>query len=130
MLRLAALIGVARGPALIAVAGDLASRASGLFALLPDVEVAALGPRFDFAPPPGPSHFLVSERLPLRDEALAGIALAGPWAESLLDEASRIVASSGRVVLLSGSPEGEQAFRRHGLAVLASEFGAVVGRPA
>ena len=59
-LRLAALIGVARGPASIAVAGNLAGRASGLASLLSDVEVVALAPRFDFRPPPGASHLMAS----------------------------------------------------------------------
>ena len=87
-LRLAALIGVARGPATIAVAGNLAGRASGLASLLPDVEVVALAPRFDFRPPRGASHLMASERLPLRDGSLAGIALTGSWAELLLDDAT------------------------------------------
>lgn len=127
-LRLAALIGVARGPAMIAVAGRLAGCACDLAALLPDVDVVALAPRFGFAPSPGASHLLASERLPLRDGSLAGIALAGPWAEFLLDEASRSVARSGRVVLLDASPEGERAFRGQDLAPFASEPGTLVGR--
>lgn len=127
-LHLAALIGVARGPAMIAVAGNLAGRASGLASLLPDVEVVALAPRLDFAPPPGASHFVTSGRLPLRDGSLAGIALTGSWAELLLDEASRALAPSGRIVLLGASPEGEQAFSNQDLTVLASEEGVLVGR--
>ena len=129
-LRLAALIGVARGPALIAVAGSLAGHASALAALLPDVEVVALASRFDFTPPPGASHLLASERLPLRDGSLAGIALTGPTAELPLGEAARLVARDARVALLSASPEAEQVLRRQGLAVLASEPGVVVGRHA
>ena len=127
-LRLAALIGVARGPASIAVAGNLAGRASGLASLLPDVEVVALAPRFDFRPPPGASHLMASERLPLRDGSLAGIALTGSWAELLLDDAARCLARPGRIVLMGASPEGEQAFRSLGLEVLASEEGVLVGR--
>lgn len=127
-LRLAALIGVAQGPALIAVAGSVAGRAAELAALLPGVEVVALAPRFHFAPPPGASHLLASERLPLRSGSLAGIAVAGPWAEFVLDEALRTVARSGRVVLLDASPRSEQAFRNQNLTVLASEPGTLVGR--
>lgn len=128
-LRLAALIGVARGPAQIAVAGDLAGRAPGLASLLPDVEVVALAPRFHSSPPPGPSHLMASGRLPLRDGSLAGIALAGSWAELLLDEALRCLARSGRIVLMGASSEGERAFRGRNLAVLADEAGVLVGRP-
>ena len=127
-LRLAALIGVARGPAMIAIAGNLAGRASGVASLLPDVEVVALAPRFDFRPPRGASHLMASERLPLRDGSLAGIALTGSWAELLLDDATRCLARSGRIVLLGASPEGEQAFRSRELEVLASEEGVLVGR--
>lgn len=127
-LRLAALIGVARGPALIAVAGSLAGRASDLAALLPDVEVVALAPRFSFTPPPGASHLMASERLPLRDGSLSGIALSGSWGELLLDEASRTVARAGRVVLLGASPEAEQTFSSQDLTVLAREPDALVGR--
>lgn len=127
-LRLAALIGVARGPALIAVAGNLAGRASGLGSLLPDVEVVALAPRIDFPPPPGASHLMTSGRLPLRDGSLAGIALNGSWAELLLDEASRTLAPSGRIVLLGASPGGERAFFGQDPTVLAREDGVLVGR--
>ncbi|MCY4646632.1 MAG: hypothetical protein OXE73_07145 [Gammaproteobacteria bacterium] len=127
-LRLAALIGVARGPALIAVAGNLAGRASGLASLLPDVEVVALAPRFDFRPPGGASWLMASQRLPLRDGSLAGIALAGSWAEPLLDDAARCLAPAGRIVLLGASADGEQAFRSRDLKVLASKEGVLVGR--
>ena len=127
-LRLAALIGVARGPALIAVAGDLAARASELASLLPDVEVVALAHRFGFSPPPGASYLMASERLPLRDGSLAGIGLTGSWAELLLGEATRCLARDGRIVLLGASPGGERAFHGQDLTVLASEAGVLVGR--
>ena len=127
-LRLAALIGVARGPALIAVAGDLAGHASEVASLLPDVEVVALAPRFDFGPPPGATHIVASERLPLRDESLTGIVLAGSWAELLLDDASRCLAPSARIVLLDASEGGKEAFRARDITVLADEAGVLVGR--
>ncbi len=127
-LRLAALIGVARGPALIAVAGNLAGHASGLASLLPGVEVVALAPRFHSSPVPGASHFIASERLPLRDGSLAGIALAGSWAEWLLDDALRCMARSARIVLMGASPEGEKVFHGRDLTVLADEAGVLVGR--
>ena len=127
-LRLAALIGIARGPALIALAGSVAGLGPGLAALLPGVEIVALAPRFDFAARPGASHVLASERLPLRSGSLAGIALAGSWAELLRDEALRSVSPSGRIVLLGASPRSEQAFRSQHLTVLASEPGTLVGR--
>ena len=127
-LRLAALIGVAPGPALIAVAGNLAGRACELASLLPGVDVVALAPRFHSGPAPGASHFMASERLPLRDGSLAGIALAGLWAEWLLDEALRCMARSARIVLLGASPKGEKLFRGQDLTVLADEAGVLVGR--
>ena len=109
-LRLAALIGVAQGPALIALAGSVAGLGSDLAALLSGVEIVALAPRFDFTAPPGASHVLASERLPLRTGSLAGIALAGSWAELLLDEALRCVSPSGRIVLLGASPQMRTRF--------------------
>ena len=127
-LRLAALIGVARGPALIAVAGDVAGHASELASLLHDVEVVALAPRFHSRPPPDATHLLASERLPLRDGSLAGIALAGSWAELLLKDGLRCLAPPGRIVLMGASPEGEQVFHGQDLAVLADEAGVLVGR--
>lgn len=127
-LHLAALIGVARGPARIGVVGDLAGRASALASLLHGVEVVALAPRFHSRPPPGASHLMASERLPLRDGSLAGIALAGSWAELLLRDGLRCLAHSGRIVLVGASPEGEQVFRGQDLAVLADEAGVLVGR--
>ena len=128
MLRLAALIGVARGPALIAVAGDLAGRASELASLLPDVEVVALAPRFHSSPAAGASHLMASDRLPLRDGSLAGIALAGSWAELLLQDGLRCLARSGRIVLAGASREGQKAFHGQDLTVLADEAGVLVGR--
>lgn len=127
-LRLAALIGVARGPALIAVAGGLAGRAGELAAFLPGVEVVALAPRFHSGPPLGASHLMASERLPLRDGSLAGIALAGSWAEHLLKDGLRCLARPGRIVLMGASPEGEKVFHGQGLTVLADEAGVLVGR--
>ena len=126
--RLAALIGVAGGPAMIAVAGSVAGHAAGLAALLPGVNVVAIAPRFGSTPPRGASHILASERLPVRDGSLAGIALGGTWAELLLGEAVRTLARSARLVLLGASPQGEQAFRDQDLGVLADEPGVLVGR--
>lgn len=127
-LRLAALIGVARGPALIAVAGDLAGHASELAFLLPGVEVVALASRFRSSPPPGASHLMAFERLPLQDGSLAGIALAGSWAELLLKDGLRCLAPPGRIVLMGASPEGEKVFHGQDLTVLADEAGVLVGR--
>lgn len=127
-LRLAAMIGVARGPALIAVAGSLAGRASELASLLPGVEVVAVASRFHSSPPSGATHLMASERLPLRDGSLAGIALAGSWAELLLKDGLRCLARSGRIVLVGASPKGEKAFHGQDLTVLADEAGVLVGR--
>ena len=127
-LHVAALLGVTRGPACIAVAGAVARTSPALAALLPGVEVVALAPRFDFGPAPGVNLLLASERIPVRSGVLAGIALAGIWAELLLDEAVRSVARSGRIVLLDASAAGEQAFASHNLAVLVNESGTLVGR--
>lgn len=126
--RLAALIGVAQGPAPIVVAGDLAGRATGLATLLPGVGVVALAPRFNSGPPPGASHIAAADLLPLRDGSLAGIALAGSWAELLLDDALRCLARTGRIVLMGASPEGKRVFRGRNLTVLADEAGVLVGR--
>ena len=127
-LRIAALLGVAEGPAHIAVAGSIAGAAAAIGALLPGVDVVALTPRFDFSPPPGASHLLVSERVPLKSGSLAGIALAGPWAELLLNEAVRSIARAGRLVLLDAFETNEQDLCSHNLTVLASEPGTLVGR--
>ena len=71
---------------------------------------------------------MASDRLPLRDGSLAGIALAGSWAELLLKDGLRCLAHAGRIVLLGASPEGEQVFHGQDLAVLADEAGVLVGR--
>ncbi len=127
-LRLAALMGVVGGGVPVVVAGDLAGRAPELAALLADVGVVALAPRFDPDPPLGITCLMASARLPLADGSVAAIALAGSWAEGLIADAPRCLTRSGRLVILDASPEGERAFRDQSLGVLVDEAGVLVGR--
>lgn len=125
-LRLAALLGVAEGPALLLLAGPLADLGEALARCLPDVEVVAVRPVAGGGTAAGVSPLVAGARLPLRDRSVHGIALAPPVAEIWWSEALRVRRPGARIVLDGATPEVVAGLRAAGLAVLLEDDGVVV----
>lgn len=105
--RLAALLGVVRGPAFLLLAGPATANARALADMLDEVEVITVSAERG-AGSPGVNPLLVDgERLPLARSKVAGVALTGAAADLLLEEAARTIEPGGRLVLdpvPSGAP--------------------------
>ncbi|HSJ06760.1 MAG TPA: Trm112 family protein [Longimicrobiales bacterium] len=121
-LRAAALLGVTQGPAWILVAGPATGLAGGIADVLHDIEVIAAvrAARADVAGT-GPSRvntIQVADRLPLASHRMAGVLLGGAAAGTLLEEAARVLAPLGRLVLEGAPPDAEARIEAAGLRVL------------
>jgi uncharacterized protein YbaR (Trm112 family) len=126
-LRLGALLGVNEGPAQVALVGPVAAHAEPLAEMVAELEVVAITAALREAPEgPGVSRMVARPGLPVRSGSLRGVALAGPGANNLLEEAARAVAPSGRVVLY-GAAEGDRPrAEAAGLQVLIAQEGVLV----
>lgn len=119
--RLAALLGVAQGPAYALLAGDAAQYAEEVAAQLGDVEVIAVMPgRSGSSDRAGTSH-VVAAALPLAAGKMSGVALTGPSAAALLEAAARCVRPTGRLLVDPAPADGEERLRALGLRTLARE---------
>jgi uncharacterized protein YbaR (Trm112 family) len=117
-MRLAALLGVAEGPANVALVGPVTAHAGALAELIPELEVVALSARLrGSAERPGVSRMVSAPGLPFRPLTLEGVALSGEGSVDLLEEAARVVTPFSRVVVLDASEEVEAALRALGLRV-------------
>jgi uncharacterized protein YbaR (Trm112 family) len=119
-LRIAALLGIAEGPAYVAALGLTAEIASQLSAIVPELEVVAAGEgRDDEREAAGVSRIACGRTFPLRDRAVGGTVISGADANRWLPEARRVVVPGGRIVLIGADPtEGAYA---EGLHVIARE---------
>jgi hypothetical protein len=126
-MRLAAQLGVAEGPAHVALVGPVAAHAHALAALIPELEVAAVsGASRGEAERVGVSRMVSAPGLAFHSGSLRAVALSGEGAEALLEEAARVVVPAGRVVLLGGSPAAAERTRSAGLHVVLDSGGVVV----
>lgn len=124
-LALAALLGVTEGPAMLALVGEWRAAPSQLAAVVPEVEVIVLQTsRAQHADDAHVSRLRAGRRLPLREAAVQGVAVAGA-AFALLSEAARICRLAARVVLFDTEAAPEQ-LAEHGLRVLAQQGRTVV----
>lgn len=123
--RLAALLGVAEGPALLLLVGDWGDVAGQLAALLADVEVIVVQSTLEqHDGEQRVSRLRADALIPLRSAAVHGVALAArspvPFAE-----AARVCRLAARVVLLGTTATAEQ-LREHGLRIMAQQDNTVV----
>jgi uncharacterized protein YbaR (Trm112 family) len=118
-LRLAALLGIRTGPAAVLLVEAPAGTAGQIAALVPGLQVisAGLGALPD-GPPAERDRILVDRSIPLRSRSLAGAVLAHPAAAGLLDEAARVVAPEGRIVLDPAPPGAAGRLAARGLSLL------------
>lgn len=99
-LRTAALLGVHEGPGFLMLAGPPARQAERIAAMVKGVEIVALHPGLRYrAETSGVSRIRTGNMLPFFSATFRGVALGGAWALPLLDEAFRVVAPGGRVVV-------------------------------
>lgn len=124
-MRLAALLGVTEGPALLLVVGGAAAAAAAIADLVPGVEVVAVSSALaGAAERPGVSRFAtVAQALPFRSGSMRGVVIEDP---ALIGEAARVAAARARVVMLSAG-EGElPAIQQSGLRVVARDARVIV----
>jgi uncharacterized protein YbaR (Trm112 family) len=127
MERLAALIGIAQGPATILIAGPAAEGAAAVAAMLDNVEVAAIGGgAAGAAGTGGVSRIDAADRLPLASGRMAGVALTGAAAARLLEEGARVASVTGRLVLEPAPADAAQRLERAGMRIIAQERDTVV----
>lgn len=124
-LRWAALMGVAEGPGFVFVTGEAAALAAEIAALIDGIEVVAAG-RAAAAEVPGVSRIEVTDRLPFYSGKIRGVALAGAAADTLLEEAARVLGPLGRLVLEPAPDQAEARLSRAGLRVIARQDRTIV----
>lgn len=107
--RLAALLGVERGPGFLLLMGPPARHAQRLAAMLEDIEVVAVSPETRESPEtPGVSRLLYGEGIPFHAGTFRGVALQADWARTHLEDAIRVLSPGSRIVLLDPG-EGDRA---------------------
>lgn len=126
--KVAALLGLHEGPQQVLLAGEALGVAVALVALAPDSEVvtveeAALG----LPPTRGISRLRAAPgRIPFQSRSLRGIVLGGVTGEDLLEEALRVLAPGGRLVVMDGAPGTARRLMDGGLGLLLEHPGALV----
>lgn len=136
-LRLAAAVGVTRGPGLIVVADGHRGEAPHLAKLVRGIEVlvvgwggrglAAGGAGDGGDGNDGVSVFVTGPRLPLRDGTVRGVVADGASGEGMWDEGRRVLVAGGRIVITAATREAREWVRGAGLGVVLDEGGMVVG---
>jgi uncharacterized protein YbaR (Trm112 family) len=101
--QVAALLGVTEGPALVLLVGGYHGMAGEVADLLQDVEVVVAGATVAPARHDGVSVLRVAHDIPLRDGSMRGVMVAN-GARHLLQEAARVCALAGRVVVQAPGP--------------------------
>jgi uncharacterized protein YbaR (Trm112 family) len=125
-LRLAALMGVSTGPAYVLLAGRGAAHAPALAELIEHVEVVAVTTGELVGGRPGVNPVTVADRLPFASARLAGVHLGGGAADTLLEEAARVLSPLGRLVLEPAPAGAAERLAAAGLRVLLEEAGTIV----
>ena len=146
-LRLAAALGVARGPGLLLVGDGFASEAGRLAGMVRDIEVVVVGwrgrdvvgggggraeeesagdgdgPRrvAGSSASAGVSAFVTGPAMPLRDAVARGVAAAGEAGAQWWDECLRVLMPGGRMVVSNASDAAREWARGAGLAVVLDE---------
>jgi uncharacterized protein YbaR (Trm112 family) len=107
-LALAALLGLTEGRGYALLLGSAAARAGALSALVPGLALIAVGPAAGHEEQAGVNRVLVDAVLPLRDRSMRGVVLGAGAPAHLGNEALRVLAIGGRLVIstaLSGAEE-------------------------
>lgn len=125
--RLAALMGVTRGPGYVAIVGDGARHAPRIAAMIEHLEVVACAPEAARWPEvPGVSRLASTELLPFYDGSLRAVALTANAGGISVAEAARVLAPGCRLVWEGAGPEAPDALAASGLRLLARQGVTVV----
>jgi uncharacterized protein YbaR (Trm112 family) len=125
--RLAALLGVARGPGTMALVGGPAALGISLAALFEDVEIVGFDADLSVWPEaPRWSRLTSGPGLPIFSRTLRGVAVDGRLGPAWVVEAARVCASLARVVVSDAPASASSWLREAGLDVMAVEDGTVV----
>lgn len=126
-LRLAALLGVHTGPALVLLAGSTARLAPALATVVEGIEVVALSATLRAGPEEeGVSRLAAGPGLPFLSASIRAIALGEDVADAWLAEAVRILEPGCRLFLPDASPEIEAGLEPAGLRLLARQARALL----
>ncbi|MEX0890923.1 MAG: hypothetical protein WEB88_02055 [Gemmatimonadota bacterium] len=118
----AALMGVTQGPAFVLVAGGAVAVAGAVADLVERLEVLAVGPgAADLPERAGVSRLEAGARLPLATGKIAAATLTGPAADAWLEEASRALRPTGRLVLSPVPLDADARLAAAGCRVMARE---------
>lgn len=125
--RLTALLGLVGGPGTVALLGEPAEHAPAVAASSEEIHVAAVDPGLRSWPEtPRVSRFAAGPGLPLFSSVLRGVVVDGRLGPHWLEEACRVLAPRGRIVVVHAPTGTEEALAERGLTVLASEAETVV----
>lgn len=125
--RIAALLGVSEGPAYVLLTGPPVRYAAEVAGLVEHLEVIAADPSLAGADErSGVSRLAVAEVLPFHNARLHGVWLSGDAADSLLEEAARVLWPLGRLVLEPAPPNAESRLAAAGLRIIARREDTIV----
>ena len=126
-MRLAALLGVVRGPGTVALVGEPARALGWLARTIEDLGVVGIDPDLrEWSDDGTVSRMMASPGLPFFDRVLRGVALDGRLQGTWVTDAARVVAPKSRVVVVHAPPETAETLRASGLEVLVDEAETVV----
>ena len=131
-LRIAAALGVTRGPGLMVVTDAHRAEAPHLARLVDGIEVLVVGRGgremvAEGTAAEGVSAFVAGPRLPLRDGVARGVVAEGRGGEGWWGEGRRVLMAGGRLVITEATREARDWVGGAGLAVVLDEGGMVVG---
>ncbi|MDE2982103.1 MAG: hypothetical protein OXU74_13005 [Gemmatimonadota bacterium] len=126
-LRLAAALGVTRGPGLIVVPDSCRAEAGRLARMVSGIEVVVVGWGGRGLLADGVSSFVTGPRLPLRDGVLRGVVAQGGAGEGWWGECLRVLMPGGRIVITGASAVARAWMTGSGLATLLDEDDTLVG---
>lgn len=131
--RLGALLGLTGGPGGVVLVEAAARAAPALAAMIEEVRVVAVESVRPAASttPPGPggadvSRIATGARLPFFSRTIRGVALEGGEGAAWIEEAARVVATGGRVVVVDAPPGARDRLESTGLAIVLDDAGVVV----
>ena len=128
-LRLAAALGVTSGPGTVLVLGPATRHSEALAALIGGIEVVAIDQGgIVHGESEGVSRMVASTGIPFFSGSFRGVLVSGELCERDLEEAARVVAAPGRVVVLEGFPGAKEHLGALGLKVLLDEDGVLVAQ--
>lgn len=126
-LKLAAALGVARGPGLMVVPDGCRAEAAPLAKLVAGIEVVVVGWGGRGMLADGVSAFVTGPRLPLRNGVVRGVVAEGGAGEGWWGECVRVLMPGGRVVIIGAGTAAHEWMTESELVTLLHEDDTLVG---